>query len=256
MWKGQIAYGGRSFAAKILTGARPESVSFNQLHRSDLSRVKQVLHCAAEDKPVAKDDLVKGYEFEKDRFIVLDEADIRSLAPGAPDMIELSKFVHLVEVDPICFESSYYVAPDADGEAGYAALFGALRRTSLAGVQTVCLYSRERPVLFRAGKSGIIAHALFYAHELRALEQFRTSEAAATIDEQTAAIRALKGLTHNFDHGEYPDAQRTRTEALIATKVAELAAPKKAAESAKTRKSGKKGKRPDSRSIAGFSRGD
>ena len=239
VWKGQIAYGGRSFAAKILTGARAESISFSQLHKADLSRVKQVLHCAAEDKPIARDELVKGYEFEKDRFITLDDAEVKSLAPDPPPIIEL-RFVHLAEVDPICFESSYYVVPDADSESGYAALFGALRRTSLAGVQTVCLYSRERPLLFRAGKSGIIAHALFYAHELRALEQFRTSEAAATIDEQTAAIRALKSLTYNFDHGDYPDAQRTRTEALIATKVAELAAPTKPAESAKSRKRGAK----------------
>jgi len=84
----------------------------------------------------------------------------------------------------------------------------------------------------------IIAHALFYALELRSLEQFRTSEAAATIDEQAAAIRALKALTHNFDHGEYPDGQRDRTLALIERKVAELAAPKKPAESAKSRKRG------------------
>jgi DNA end-binding protein Ku len=239
VWKGRLAYGGRSFAAKILTGARAESISFNQLHRADLSRVKQVLHCAAEDKAIPRDELVKGYEFEKERYIVLDEAEIKSLAPDPPTVIDLKKFVPLAQVDPIYFESSYYVAPDGDGEPDYAALFGSLRRTSLAGVQTVCLYSRERPLLFRAGATGIIAHALFYASELRMLDQFRTI-APDPAPELGIGDAAVKRLASGFDPIEYEDAQRVRTQALIAKKIAALPAPKKPAESAKTRKAGAK----------------
>jgi len=227
VWKGELAYAGRSFAAKILTGARSENISFNQLHRSDLSRVKQVLFCQAEAKAVPRDELVKGYEYAKDQFIVLQEDELKGLAPDAPAVIDLKEFFPLDQVDPLYFESSYYVVPGADGEPAYAALFGALRRTALAGLVIVCLYSRERPLLFRAGKTGIIAHALYYSHELRSLDQFRTGEEAASEFELVAAKRALKGLegvTGGFDPLRYPDLQRLRTDALIEAKVRSKAA--------------------------------
>jgi len=231
VWKGQLSYAGRSFAAKILTGPRGENVSFNQLHRPDLSRVKQVLHCAQEDKPIARDELVKGFEYSKDEFIVLEEAEIKALAPAAPETIELKTFVPLDQVDPLYFESSYYVAPGStpgqDAEQAYAALFGALRRTSLAGIQIVCLYSRERPLLFRAGKTGIVAHALFYAHELRSLDEFRTRVELTEQPEALAAGKDLRRILAHFTFDGYPDGQRERTEALIAKKVAMLKVPGK-----------------------------
>jgi DNA end-binding protein Ku len=219
VWKGQLAYGGRSFAATILTGARAESISFNHLHQPDGSRVKQVLFCAAEDKAISRDELVKGYEYAKGEFIVLDQAEIDALSPDAPKVIDLRKFVPLHQVDPVFFESSYYVAPDADGEPAYAALFGALRRTSLAGIAEVCLYSRERPLLFRAGESGIIAHSLLFFAETRSLDQFRIAPDLATDPELAAAARALKALNGDFDPADHPDRQRERTKRLIEAKV-------------------------------------
>jgi len=222
VWKGRLSYGNRSVAVKILTGARSENPSFNQLHRHDSSRVKQVLFCAKEDKAIARSELVKGFEYADGEFIVLEEEEIKGLAPPAPEVIDL-RFVPLEQVDPVCFESSYYVVPGAE-EPPYAALFGALRRTSLAGIAVVTLYSRERPLLFRAGESGIVAHALFHSHETRHLDQFRTSEEAASEAELAAAARVLKGLARDFDYQDYPDLQAHRTEALIAAKM-----PRKAA---------------------------
>jgi len=230
VWKGELAYAGRSFPAKILTGARAESISFSQLHKTDASRVKQVLYCAAEDKAVAKDDLVKAYEYEKDRFIVIEAAEIKSLAPDPPAVIELKEFFPLDQVDPLCFESSYYVVPGgADAEPGYAALFRALCRTELAGLAAgVCFYSRERPLLFRAGASGIVAHALLYSQELRHVDQFRTNAEMATRADVAAAAEAMAALKVDFDPLGRADLQRERTERLIATKVAAVKLPAKA----------------------------
>jgi len=218
VWKGQLVYGGRSVAVRILTGARGENPSFNQLHATDLSRVKQVLYCQGEDKPIARTELVKGYEYEKGKFATLTEEEIESLAPAAGDSIEL-RFVPLEQMDPTQFESSYYVAPAQD-ELPYAALFGALRRTSLAGIALMRLYSRERPMIFRAGKLGIVAHTLFFSHELRSLDEFRTDEQAASESEITAAMRALKRAAGDFGYQDYPDLQQQRVERLIASKVA------------------------------------
>jgi DNA end-binding protein Ku len=237
VWKGRLSYAGRSFAAKVLTGARSENVSFNNLHAKDGSRVKQVLFCAKEDKPIERADLVKGFEYSKDEFVVLTQTEVDGLVAAAPDIIELSRFVPLDQVDPVCFESSYYVVPGSvpgeDAEPPYAALFGALRRTSLAGIAVIGLYSRERPLLFRAGSTGIVAHALFYEHELRSLDQFRTREDAAALSDLAAASKALKNMACDFQPGDYPDLQQERTNALIEGKIrTKETAPAKPAKSA------------------------
>src|SRR5205814_5237447 len=81
VWKGYLTFGLLSLPVKLYSAARSETVSFNQLHKDDHSRVKQVLYCQVEDKPIQRSDIVKGYEYEKDRYVVIDEEDIKKVAP-------------------------------------------------------------------------------------------------------------------------------------------------------------------------------
>ena len=109
----------RSSARKVvdvfnLTYSR--AVSFNQLHKHDNSRVKQVIYCQAEDKPIQRSEIVKGYEYEKDKYVVIDDEDIKKVAPKTARTMEILEFVKSADVDPIYFESSYYMAPDEAGE--------------------------------------------------------------------------------------------------------------------------------------------
>src|SRR2546423_13661331 len=116
VWKGHLTFGLVSFPVKLFTAARSENISFNQLHKDDNSRVKQVLYCQAEDKPVPRSELVKGYEYEKDKYVVIDEEDIKKVAPKTAKTMEILEFVKSNEVDTVFYESSYYLAPDEDGE--------------------------------------------------------------------------------------------------------------------------------------------
>src|SRR5579872_6042502 len=109
-WKGHLTFGLVSLPVRLFTAARGETVSFNQLHKSDHSRVKQVLYCQAEDKPVPRAELVKGYEYEKDKYVVVDEEEIKKVAPKTAKTMEILEFVKAAEVDPVFFESSYYLA--------------------------------------------------------------------------------------------------------------------------------------------------
>jgi hypothetical protein len=124
VWKGHLTFGLVSFPVKLFTAARSEGISFNQLHKSDNSRIKQVIYCQAEDKPIPRSEIVKGYEYEKDRYVVIEDEDIKKMAPSSAKVMEILEFVKTAEVDPIYFESSYYMAPD---EAGQKALRAALR---------------------------------------------------------------------------------------------------------------------------------
>src|SRR5512143_1342604 len=115
VWKGHVTIGKVSFPEKMFSAARGESVSFNQLHKEDGSRVKQVLYCQAEDKPMPRKENVKGYEYEKDKYVVIDEEDLKKAAPKTAKVIEILEFVKMPEIDPVYFDSSYYIAPDDAG---------------------------------------------------------------------------------------------------------------------------------------------
>src|SRR3984893_17657910 len=101
VWKGHITFGLVSFPVKLFTAARGESLGFNQLHKSDHSRIKQVTYCQAEDKPVPRSELVKGYEYEKDRYVVIDDEDIKKVAPSTAKVMEILEFVKADQVDAI-----------------------------------------------------------------------------------------------------------------------------------------------------------
>src|ERR1700730_4889496 len=116
VWKGHLTFGLVSFPVKLFTAARSEGISFNQLHKTDNSRIKQVIYCQAEDKPIPRSEIVKGYEYEKDRYVVIEDEDIKKMAPSTAKVMEILEFVKPAEEDPVYFESSFYMAPDTAGE--------------------------------------------------------------------------------------------------------------------------------------------
>src|ERR1700682_4029812 len=174
IWKGQLAFGLVSFPVKLFTAARSDSLSFNQLHKSDNSRVKQVLYCQAEDKPIPRTEIVKGFEYEKDRYVVVEDEDIKKMAPGTAKVMEILEFVKSTEVDPIYFESSFYMAPDTAGEKPYALLFDTLKKTGYVGVAKIAMHNREHIVIFRPGATGLMMHTMYFANAVRKVEEFRT----------------------------------------------------------------------------------
>src|SRR3954463_2471406 len=154
VWKGHLTFGMVSMPVKLYSAARSESVGFNQLHKHDNSRIKQVIYCQAEDKPIPRSEIVKGYEYEKDKYVVIDDEDIKRVAPKTAKTMEILEFVKSADVDPIYFESSYYMAPDDAGEKPYALLFEALRRSGYLAVAQIAMHNREHVVILRPGPNG------------------------------------------------------------------------------------------------------
>src|SRR5437763_7669369 len=175
VWKGHLTFGMVALPIRLHSAARSETISFNQLHKTDHSRVRQVLYCAAEDKPVSREELVKGYEYEKGKYVVVSQEEIEKAAPKTASTMEIMEFVKSSELDPIYFESSYYVTPDTGGEKAYALLFDALRRSAYVGIAKVAMHSREHVVVLRPGEHGILLHTMYYADEVRNVDEFRTN---------------------------------------------------------------------------------
>src|SRR5262249_59885827 len=146
VWKGHLTFGLVSFPVRLYSAARSESISFNQLHKTDGSRVKQVLYCQLEDKPIPRSELVKGFEYEKDRYVVVEDEEIKKVAPKTAKVMEILEFVESKEIDPVYLESSYYMAPEPGGEKAYALLFEALRKSGYSGVAKIAMHNREHIV--------------------------------------------------------------------------------------------------------------
>ena len=133
VWKGHLTFGLVSFPVRLFSAARGETISFNLLHKEDHSRIKQVTFCQAEDKPVPRTELVKGYEYEKDHYVVVDDEDIKKVAPKTAKVMEILEFVKADQVDPVYLESSYYMAP---GRRRREALRAPVRGAAAIGIST------------------------------------------------------------------------------------------------------------------------
>jgi DNA end-binding protein Ku len=115
VWKGYISFGLVSIPVRLYSAARGKTVSFDLIHKTDNSRVHEVLYCEAEDKPVKRSDLVKGYEYKKGQYVTMTPEEIKKMTPPTGTVMDLLQFVKGEKIDPIYFETSYYVAPDANG---------------------------------------------------------------------------------------------------------------------------------------------
>src|SRR5438309_2969123 len=219
VWKGHLTFGLVSFPIRLFSAARSETISFNLLHKEDHSRIKQVTFCQAEDKPVPRGDLVKGYEYEKGHYVVIDEEDIKKVAPKTARVMEILEFVKSEQVDPIYLESSYYVAPDEGGEKPYALLFQALRESEYYAVAKVAMHNREHIIVLRPGSKGILSHTMYFQDEIRQVEEFRTDTSLVKDKELAMAKMLISSLEAEFEPQKYHDEYRLNLQRMIESKI-------------------------------------
>jgi DNA end-binding protein Ku len=218
VWKGHLTFGLVSFPVKLFSAARSETVSFNQLHRHDGSRVKQVLYCQAEDKPIPRSEIIKGYEYEKDRYVMIEDEDVKKVAPASAKVMEILEFVSGDQVDPIFLETSYYMAPDEAGEKPYALLFEALRTSKRVGIAKIAMHNREHIVVLRPGAKGVLLHTMYYTHEIRQVDEFRTDTSLVKEKELALATNLIDALAADFEPQKYKDTYRENLLGMIEAK--------------------------------------
>jgi DNA end-binding protein Ku len=219
VWKGHLIFGMVSFPIRLFSAARSETISFNLLHKDDHSRIRQVTYCALEDKPIPRTETVKGYEYEKDHYVVIDDEDIKKVAPRTAKVMEILEFVKADQVDPIYLESSYYVAPDEGGEKAYALLFTALKDSGYYGVAKVAMHNREHIIVLRPGAKGILSHTMYFQDEIRQVEEFRTDTSLVKEKELAMAKMLISSLEENFEPQKYHDTYRDNLKKMIEDKI-------------------------------------
>jgi DNA end-binding protein Ku len=219
VWKGFLSFGLVTFPVRLFAAARAEHVQFHMLHRKDLSRVKEVWYCAEENKPIDRSDIVKGYETSKNKYVVVDDEELKKIAPTTATAMDILQFVRNDEVDPIYFESSYYVGPEESSAKPYQLFRQALVLTKYYAIAKLTMHGREHIVLIRPAQGTLVLHTLFYPNELHEANRTAPKSALKLPPKEVELAKSLvQHLASRFKPSEFHDSYRENIERLIEQK--------------------------------------
>ena len=224
IFKGQLSLGLLNIPIKVSAAARGVTVSFNQLHKDcphgPNSRLKQTNECAECQAPLNKggDNIIKGYEISKGHYLHFTAEELAAAAPESSKVITITSVVDAGDIDPLLFESSYYLAPDLGGLKGYKVLLLALQAEKKYAIASVTMSQREHVVVIRPLDGGLAFHTMYYADEVRAQDSYGLDTVTVKPQEVEMAARLLGMSAEPFDHASYHDGYRRALEQLIEAK--------------------------------------
>ena len=197
-----------------------ERISFNLLRQKDGSRVKQQYIAVNDGKPVERSEMVKGYEFAKDQYVMFSAEELKALEDATTHSIDIGQFVPLDSVDPVYFDGTYYLAPDKGGAKPYTLLATALRKAQQCAVGRWISRGKEHIVVIRALQDGLAMHQLHFKAEVRDIKDLGVEAAPVSEPELKLARQLIDHLgAKRFDPNEYADEHKVRVEAAIQRKV-------------------------------------
>jgi DNA end-binding protein Ku len=218
-WKGFISFGLVSIPIRLYPAARGSRIVLHQLHKKSKTRLRQPLFCPTCNRIVDRSEVVKGYEFEKGQYTILTAEDIKQINPASARVMEILAFVNESEIDPLYFESSYFVVPEAEGRKAYQLLLKAMQDTKRVGIAKVTMHQREHTVFLRPYHSGIALHTMYFANEIRQAPGFgETENVKIAPQEIKLAEQLVENLSEHFDLSKYHDEFEERLQALLEAK--------------------------------------
>jgi len=219
VWKGHLTFGLISIPIRLSAAARGERISFNQLHNECHSRLKQPLFCPVHNRIVERSEVVKGYEYEKDQYVLFTEEELDKIQPPTAKVMEILEFVKLDEIDPLYFDASYYIAPEDAGLKAYQLLMKAMQESGYGAIAKLYMHQREHIVILRPGAKGLTLHTMFYSSEIRAAEAVPTDKIELKDQEKALAQQLIASLAAPFDPQKYRDTYQDNVRALIDAKL-------------------------------------
>ena len=216
-----IAFGLVSIPAKMFSATEAsKAISFNMLHKDCGSRLKQQYLCLKEEIPVAREDIVKGYEFAKDQYVMFTPEELKALEEAGTQTAEITEFVPIESIDPVYFDKAYYLAPDKGGAKPYALLTRALRESGRCAVGRYAARGKQYIVMLRPIEGGLVMQQLLYAAEVRSISDIEIPPTEVKDVELKLAQQLIEQqASDTFDPTVYTDEVRARVEAAVQKKV-------------------------------------
>lgn len=219
VWKGYLTFGLISVPVRLFVAARTERISFNQIHEKCGSRIKQQTWCPVCERVVERNELKKGFEVAKGRFVIIEDEDIKKIAPQSSETMEILEFVRGADIDPIYFDSSYFMVPEDAGRKAYELLFQTMEKSGYSAIAKIAMHQREYTVVIRPHGHGLTLHTMFYPEEVRAIPEYGSSDNIQIRPQEVSlAEKLVEGLAADFDPSKYHDDYQSQLSQLIEAK--------------------------------------
>jgi DNA end-binding protein Ku len=235
LWKGTLSFGLVTIPIGLYTATEDKSPSFNQLRRSDGSRIGYKRVAKEDDQPVANEDIVKGFEYSRDHYVRFEPDELESLRPKSSRVIDIERFVPLDQIDPIYYDKPYFLGPEETGAKAYALLSEAMRRAGSVALCRVTMRDKEHLAVLRllerppgeGGEGGgegpvLVLNTMHWPDEIRpfALEDVGIDEVPQPRDaEVDMALTLIESYSGDFEPGAYEDTYRKKVLEAVEAKV-------------------------------------
>jgi len=216
-----VSFGMVSIPVKLYSATEASrAISFNRLHKGCGSRLKQQYLCVKDEVVVPREDMVKGYEFEKDQYVMFTPEELKLLEEAGTHTADIAEFVPIESIDPVYFDKAYYLAPDKGGAKPYALLTKALRESKRCALGRWAARGKQYIVMIRPSEDGLVMQQLLYAGEVRSIKELEIPDTEVKDAELKLAQQLIEQqASDKFDPSTYTDEVRARVEAAVQKKV-------------------------------------
>jgi DNA end-binding protein Ku len=221
IWNGTISFGLVNIPVGVYSATRSERLTFHLLHEKDLGRINNVRVCQVCGKEVPYEDLVKGYEYEKGEYVALTEEDFETASIETSKSISIMDFVDVGEIDPMFFDTPYYLVPGKNADHAYVILRETLKETEKAGIAKVAFREREHLAAVKPHGRALMLDIMHYAEEITPARELELPVERANIKDKELKLAAqlVESMTAKFDPTKYKDTYREKLEELIEKKL-------------------------------------
>ena len=220
MWKGAISFGLVTIPVAVYPATEEKSLRFNQLHDADGGRIRYKRVCEKDGEEVGFEHIVKGYEVEKDRYVILTDDDFDAIPVESSRAIDIQQFVDLDQIDPVMFKKSYYLVPEETGAKAYALLREAMREDDRVGIAKVSFRDREHIAALRFKDDAFVLETMFWPDEVRQAD-FGGVDVSTDVRDQelTMARQLIDSLTGEWAPQQFHDAYRDALLQIVEAKL-------------------------------------
>jgi DNA end-binding protein Ku len=222
MWRGAISFGLVSIPVRVYTATEEKTLRFNQLHEKDHGRIKYQRVCSKDGEEVPYDEIVKGYEYEKDRYVILTDDDFEAVPVESTRTIDIAQFVERSQIDPIYYKKTYYLGPEEAGIKAYQLLRDSLQEGDKVGIAKVSFRDKEHLAAVRLKDDVLVLDTMFWPNEIRDSEEVSglDKEAKVSDRELQMAESLIENLTEDWNPEAYTDEYREALLEIVEKKVA------------------------------------
>lgn len=222
LWKGAISFGLVHVPVKLYTATERKDIKFNYLHKKCKTPIRYEKVCPTCETEVPMDEIVKGYEYEKNKYVILKDEDFENIPLESTQTVEILNFVKLSEIDPVYFDKSYYLAPGDGGQKAYELLKQAMRDSGKVAVAKVVIRSKESLAVLRVYNDVIVMETMFYPDEIRNPQLMPEINYQVRLhdNEIKMADSLIESLTEPFNPEQYHNQYREALNEMIAAKIA------------------------------------